>query len=199
MIDNRNKAVATLLNQIRDCTICSKDLPHKPNPICSFAYNSKILLVGQAPGTKVHKSGIPWDDASGERLREWLGVSKDTFYDPQSFAIVPMGFCYPGKGRSGDAPPRPECSREWMGKVRSHLDEVKLTILIGQYAQSYFLGEKKQKTLTMTVQNWKAYRPQYIVLPHPSPRNNIWLKKNSWFIESVLPDVKKRVRASLLS
>jgi len=194
---NKNSSVIELLEKIKGCTICAAHLPYPPNPVCSFSDKSRILLVGQAPGMKVHNSGVPWDDASGERLRGWLGVTSKQFYDTSLFAIVPMGFCYPGKGESGDLPPRPECSKEWMKKILMQLSERKLTILIGQYAQNYFLAEKKEKNLTLTVKNWEAYQPDYLVLPHPSPRNNIWLKKNPWFQEEVLPYLKKRVKALL--
>lgn len=163
----------------------------------SFSKNSKIVVIGQAPGAKVHKSGIPWSDASGERLREWLGVREDEFYDVDNFAIVPMGFCYPGKGKSGDLPPRPECAPLWHSSVLSTIQKKKLTLLIGQYAQEYILAERAQHNLTETVRNWKKYVPHYFVLPHPSPRNNIWIKKNPWFQKRLVPDLQKRVRKHL--
>ena len=186
-----------LLSEIKSCTVCKKSLPHKPRPVVSFSTSSRIIIVGQAPGTKVHKSGIPWDDASGERLRDWLGVSTDQFYDTKLFGIVPMGFCYPGKGRSGDLPPRPECAELWMGRVLKTLRKRELILLIGQYAQNYFLGDTRKSTLTDTVLHWKDYTPQYVVLPHPSPRNNIWLRKNSWFEKKNLPYLKRKVRSIL--
>ena len=166
-------------------------MPFPPKPVFNFSGDSRIVLVGQAPGRKVQESGIPWNDASGERLRDWMRVSEEAFYDPQNFAIVPMGFCYPGKGSSGDLPPRPECAELWMTRILSHLKKRKLTILIGQYSQNYFLKESIKKTLTDTVKNWEAYLPEYLVLPHPSPRNNIWLKKNPWFEKEVLPVLRE--------
>lgn len=164
----------------------------------SFSTQSKIVIIGQAPGSKVHASGTPWDDASGDRLREWLGVDKTVFYNPRVFALVPMGFCYPGRGKSGDLPPRPECSEKWMRPVFQHLKKRKLTLLVGQYAQEYFLGEQRESTLTETVCHWRKYLPEYFVLPHPSPRNNIWLKKNPWFENETLAALKKKVGPLLL-
>lgn len=187
-----------LIQEIKSCNFCKNLLPHKPNPVVSFSNSSRIIIIGQAPGTKVHKSGIPWDDASGDRLREWLNVSKEQFYDTNIFGIVPMGFCYPGKGKSGDLPPRPECADLWMQKVLKSLKKKEFILLIGQYSQNYFLGEQKKKTLTETVQNWKEYLPEYFVLPHPSPRNNIWLKKNEWFEKKTLPEMRKQVAKLLV-
>ena len=177
--------------------MCEEFLPFAPKPIFSFAENSKIVLIGQAPGIRVHESEIPWDDASGRRLREWLGVSEEQFYDPANFAIVPMGFCYPGKGKSGDNPPRPECAPLWMDQVLGSLKQQKLKILIGGYSQKYFLGDRSKKNLTETVRNWRDYLPGHVVLPHPSPRNNIWLKKNPWFTDELLPKIGKFIRKSL--
>lgn len=186
-----------LISEIRACTACKEFLPFPPKPVFSFSRNSKIILIGQAPGIRVQESGIPWSDASGERLREWLSVSSDEFYEPQNFAIVPMGFCYPGKGANGDLPPRPECAELWMQLILATLKQKKLTILIGQYSQKYFLQEACQRTLTETVKNWKEYLPKYLVLPHPSPRNNIWLKKNPWFEKEVVPALRKKIRQYL--
>ena len=152
-----------------------------------------MLIVGQAPGTLVHGSGIPWNDASGMRLREWLRVDRDHFYDEKQVAIVPMGFCYPGRGASGDLPPRPECSKTWHPKLLPMLGEVKLTLLIGQYSQAYFLGEKRKKTLTDTVAAWREYAPRYFPLPHPSPRNVGWFKHNPWFDAEVIPALRETV------
>ena len=161
----------------------------------SAAQNSRILLIGQAPGKKVHLSGIPWDDASGDRLREWLGLSREPFYDSAVLALVPMGFCYPGTGKSGDLPPRTECREH--GKLLSHLATVRLTLLVGQYAQAAYLGEQRRATLTETVRAWRDYAPGRFPLPHPSPRNNIWLKKNPWFSEDLLPELRQAVAAAL--
>lgn len=184
-----------LLNEIRRCNHCKQHLPYPPKPVINFSTTSKIIIIGQAPGIKVQNSGIPWDDASGERLRSWLNVSADEFYDPNNFAIVPMGFCYPGKGTHGDKPPRPECAELWMDKVLNTLKNKQLTLLIGQYAQNYFLNETK--TLTETVKYFKTYLPEYLVLPHPSPRNNIWLKQNPWFEKTNLPALKERIHLLL--
>lgn len=175
-----------LLEEIRACTYCL-DLPLGPRPVLNFSTNSKILIVGQAPGTAVHKTGIPWNDPSGDRLREWMQVDRETFYDVNNFSIVPMGYCYPGRGKSGDLPPRKECAELWLQKILAAIPQIELTLLIGQYAQDYFLGTKRKKTLTETVRTWREYLPKYLPLPHPSPRNNIWLKKNEWFEKDVVP------------
>lgn len=187
--------IPILLTEIRACTVCAEHLPLGPRPIVSFSEASKILIVGQAPGTKVHETGIPWNDPSGERLRSWLDVSRDEFYDTKNFAIAPMGFCYPGRGKSGDNPPRPECAPLWMDRIVNLLKQKRMTILIGQYALNYFLGERKKKTLTETVRNWREYFPEFVVLPHPSPRNNIWLKKNEWFEKKLVPELSGIVRS----
>jgi uracil-DNA glycosylase len=154
-------------------------------------------MVGQAPGVKVHESGIPWHDASGIRLRQWLGVEESVFYDARRFAIVPMGMCYPGRGRSGDLPPRPECAPLWHDRIFSLMPRIRLTILIGQYAQAKFLGERRRATLTETVAAWKSYAPEFIALPHPSPRNLNWFKQNPWFDKQVIPALRMRVQQAL--
>lgn len=182
-----------LLRKARACTLCQEFLPFDPKPILSFSKESRILVVGQAPGTKAHESGTAWNDASGERLRNWLGVTKEQFYDNRIFAIVPMGFCYPGKGKSGDLPPRPECSAKWMQLILKQLKKIELTILIGSYSQNYFL-KTGSGDLTTTVKNWAMYSPQYFPLPHPSPRNNIWLAKNPWFEKSLVPQLKDMIK-----
>lgn len=186
-----------LIRDIRACVACKDLLPHSPRPVVNFSSASKIIIIGQAPGVKVHRSGVPWDDASGERLRSWMRVSKEQFYDTQLFGIVPMGFCYPGKGKSGDLPPRPECAQQWMDSVLSFLKSKQHILLIGQYAQNYFLQDKMQSTLTETVKNWKEYTPEYFVLPHPSPRNNIWLKKNPWFEKETLPHFRRYIKKAM--
>ena len=186
-------SASELKKNIKACTLCEVDLPFPPKPVFSFSARSKILIVGQAPGIKVHESGIPWNDASGDRLREWMKVSKEQFYNTKYFSIVPMGFCYPGKGKSGDLPPRPECAEKWMSSILDKLPKRQIVLLIGQYAQAWFLQSRKKATLTETVKSWKLYLPDYFVLPHPSPRNNIWLKKNPWFEKQLVPKLEKKI------
>lgn len=182
-----------LLTKIQNCTICAEHLALGPRPVVSAAVDSKIAIIGQAPGLRVHQSGIPWDDKSGERLRDWLGVTPEQFYDPQLIALIPMGFCYPGKGKSGDLPPRKECAPEWHEQLLDKMHNIAFTILIGAYSQAYYLPESKSQTLTERIQNFEQFLPSTFVLPHPSPRNNIWMKKNPWFAELLLPELRKRV------
>ena len=186
-----------LLKEIRACATCVPHLELGPNPILTAHPESKIILIGQAPGLKVHNSSIPWDDKSGDNLRSWMGIDKESFYDPKQIALIPMGFCYPGKGKSGDLPPRKECAPLWHEKLLSEMKNVKLTILVGQYAQGYYLRERRKSNLTETVQHFEEFLPMHFVLPHPSPRNNIWQAKNSWFKEEVLPELKKQVKSIL--
>ena len=199
---NKNKHTFTqLLSQIRACQLCQKNLPHEPRPIVQASTQSRILIIGQAPGRKVHDSGIPWDDASGDRLRDWLNVSVDQFYNPDVFAIMPMGFCYPGShnkttGGSGDMPPMKICAPTWHNKLLAQMSDIKLTLIIGQYAMKHHL-ENNKANLTQTVKNFKAYLPKQFVLPHPSPRNNIWMKKNPWFQVEVLPQLKHSITQTL--
>ena len=186
-----------LLQEISRCTVCVPHLELGPRPVLSASIKSKIIIIGQAPGTVVHESGIPWDDKSGENLRKWMDVNKTTFYDPQKVALVPMGFCYPGKGKSGDLAPRKECAPLWHNSLITQMKEVKLILLVGKYAQDYYLQEKTKKNLTETVRHYKEYYPNYFVLPHPSPRNNIWQAKNDWFKLKVIPDLQLRVKEIL--
>lgn len=180
-----------LLTEIKKCTVCKDILPNNPKPIIQVSTASKIVIIGQAPGQRVQESGIPWDDASGNNLRDWLGVDKQTFYNKKVFALIPMGFCFPGRGKSGDLPPRPECAPLWHQQVLESINEIKLILLIGQYAQNYYLGNSCKQTLTETVKNYREYLPNCLPLPHPSPRNNIWQKKNNWFKEDVIPAVQE--------
>ena len=182
----------SLLTEVHNCTLCAAYLPHGVRPTLQFHPEARILLAGQAPGRKVHASGIPFDDASGERLRDWLGVTREVFYDPQQIALLPMGFCYPGTGKSGDLPPRPECAPAWREQLIAHLGKIEVTLAIGQYAQAYHLNANKP-TLTETVRAWQDFAPKLFPLPHPSPRNNIWLKRNPWFEEELLPILRLRV------
>ena len=184
-----------LIAEIKKCTVCSPHLKLGARPVLNAHAESKIIIIGQAPGLIVHQTGIPWDDQSGENLRNWMGIENDIFYDPKKIAIIPMGFCYPGKGKSGDLPPRKECAPLWHGQLLPQMKKVKLTLLIGSYAQNYYLGKTKKRTLTETVKNYKEYLPNYFVLPHPSPRNNIWQAKNKWFKEIVLPMLSLKVNA----
>ncbi len=187
-----------LLESVRECRLCEKSLPLGPRPVLQIDPRATILIAGQAPGRRVHESGIPFDDPSGVRLREWLGVSSETFYDPSKVTILPMGFCYPGTGKSGDLPPRPECAEAWRQRLLSSLRHVELTLVIGQYAQRWHLPQV-HKNLTETVRAWRDYGPGIVPLPHPSPRNNIWLKRNPWFSESLLPNLKILTQEALNS
>jgi uracil-DNA glycosylase len=171
-------------------------LPFGPRPILQADARARILIAGQAPGRRVHESGIPFDDPSGVRLREWMGISEEDFYDPSKIALLPMGFCYPGTGKSGDLPPRPECEKAWRRELLQGLENIELTLVIGQYAQKWHL-QVMEKNLTETVRAWRNYAPGVIPLPHPSPRNNIWLKKNSWFAEELLPEIRQAVSKAL--
>jgi uracil-DNA glycosylase family 4 len=184
-----------LLQDIRNCKVCEKHLEYGVNPIMAASPNSKIVLIGQAPGRIVHNSGIPWNDKSGDNLRNWLGIDKSKFYDTDLIALIPMGFCYPGTGKTGDLPPRPECAPLWHNQLFAFMPKVELILLVGQYAQNYYLGKAAKATLTETVAHFDTYLPQYFPLPHPSPRNNIWQAKNSWFASDVLPELKNRVEA----
>ncbi len=190
-------ALIDLLRDIRACRICEAHLPLGPRPVLRAGADARLLIVGQAPGAKVHASGVPWDDASGRRLREWLGIDADTFHDESRVAIVPMGFCYPGKAGSGDAPPRPECRATWHPRLLPLLPKVELTLLIGQYAQAYFLGARRKGNLTNTMRAWREYLPTHLPLPHPSPRNVAWFKANPWFEDEVLPTLRERVNLLL--
>ena len=186
-----------LLTEVRQCTLCEPELPMGARPVVQLHPKAKILVAGQAPGRRVHASGKPFDDPSGDRLRQWMGIDKATFYDAEKLAIIPMGLCYPGTGKSGDLPPRPECAPAWRHKLLEQLPNLELTLAIGQYAQSWHIDEPKQ-TLTERVKNWEHYWPDVLPLPHPSPRNNLWLKRNPWFEDAVIPTLQKRI-AELLS
>jgi uracil-DNA glycosylase len=193
-----SQSLAKLAKEIRACTLCSEYLPLGPRPIIQVSTTAKILVVGQAPGRRVHETGIPFNDPSGDRLRQWMGIDKEVFYNEKKIALVPMGFCFPGTGKSGDLPPRPECADTWSSKLLKQLPNINLTIIVGQYAQSWHLGNDNQANLSETVKAWRSYWPVAIPLPHPSPRNNIWLKKNPWFESEVLSTLQKRVKDLLL-
>lgn len=185
-----------LLEDIRACTHCAKALPVAPRPVLQAHAAARLRIIGQAPGRKVHESGVPWSDKSGERLRQWLGISEEIFYDPRKVANVPMGFCYPGKAKSGDNPPRPECAPRWHPRLNACLPDISLTLLVGRYAQSHYLGALQKRTLGETVRAWGEYLPLgFLPLVHPSPRNQIWLKKNPWFESELVPELRRQIQA----
>lgn len=187
-------ALQRLLREIRGCRVCTPHLPLGPRPVLRASTTARLLIVGQAPGTRVHASGIPWDDRSGDRLRQWLGTDKETFYDPGRIAIVPMGFCFPGiDPRGGDNPPRPECAPLWHDRVLDHLPSLELVLLIGAYAQKRYLGAARGKTMTATVENWREHLPGRLPLPHPSWRNTAWLRRHPWFEAELVPELRRRV------
>lgn len=186
-------AAKTLLEEVRACTIC-KDLPLGPRPIVQISASAKILIVGQAPGRITHHKGIPFDDPSGNRLRSWLGVDRDTFYDASKIAILPMGFCFPGTGKSGDLPPRPQCAPAWRNRILTTLPAVELTLVIGRYAIDWHVPEYSRSTVTAAVKSWSELWPGKLILPHPSPRNFRWLKSNPWFEDDIVPAVQERVK-----
>ncbi|MBU6490061.1 MAG: uracil-DNA glycosylase family protein [Burkholderiales bacterium] len=187
----------SLLAQIRACRACEAHLPHGPRPVLQIGRSARVLVVGQAPGARVHASGVPWDDKSGERLRDWMGIDRDTFYDPNRVALVPMGYCYPGRGPSGDLPPRPECAALWLERVLAEMPHIRLTLLVGAYAQRRFLADARRATLTDTVAAWRDFGPSRLPLPHPSPRNQGWFKHHPWLERELLPVLRARVAAAL--
>jgi uracil-DNA glycosylase len=186
----------TVLKDVKGCTICAAHLPLGPRPIVRLANDCRILLVGQAPGTAVHASGVPWDDPSGDHLREWMSVSREVFYTSDRIGIMPMGFCYPGRRGGGDAPPRPECAPRWHAPLLEALPKLELTLLIGRYAQQHYLG-RQTGNLTETVRSFEEHLPERLPLPHPSWRSKIWMKKNPWFESEVLAELRKRVKRLL--
>lgn len=186
-------SLESLLENIRACRRCEEHLPLGPRPVLRAAESAQLMIVGQAPGRRVHETGIPWNDPSGDRLRLWLNMSREVFYDEQRIAIIPTAFCYPGTGANGDLPPRPECAPLWHPQLRALLPQVRLTLLVGRYAQAYYLGKRARKTLAATVHAWEEYLPEF--LPHPSPRNQRWFKLNPWFEQNLLPVLRQRVDA----
>ncbi|MEX1213730.1 uracil-DNA glycosylase family protein [Saccharospirillum sp.] len=182
-----------LLTRIHACQTCARHLSLEPRPILQADPRATILIAGQAPGIRTHGAGIPFDDASGDRLRRWLGVDRETFYNPAHFAIVPMGFCYPGKGSGGDAPPRPECAEQWHAPLLEALPNIQLTLVLGRYALAYHLPQYRRSTVTEAVRQWEKLWPRYLPLPHPSPRNQAWFKRNAWFEAELLPELRDRV------
>lgn len=187
----------SVLAEIRACRLCAAELPLGPNPVLRASATATVLIVGQAPGTRVHATGIPWNDPSGDRLRQWLDLDRERFYDERWIAIMPMGFCYPGRGRSGDLPPRPECAPLWHPRVLAHLPALRLILLVGLYAHQRYLPGWRHLTLTERVRRWREAPPPYLPLPHPSGRNNGWLRRNPWFEAELLPEARVRLAAAL--
>jgi len=185
----------SLLAAVRGCRICAEHLPLGPRPVLRARETARLLIVGQAPGTRVHESGIPWNDPSGDRLRDWLALDRETFYDERRIAIIPMGFCYPGRdANGGDRPPRPECAPLWHERLRARLPHIALTLLVGRYAQAHYLGAAAKASVTETVRAWRSYGPAYLPLPHPSWRTRAWVARNPWFEAEVIPALRARVR-----
>ena len=197
----QDPALDRVLADVRACRICEDHLPLGPRPVVRMAVSAPIMVIGQAPGTKVHETGLPWNDASGDRLRDWLQMSREEFYDPARLAIMPMGFCYPGRfERGGDLPPRPECAPTWHDVLLRHLPNIRLTLLIGQYAQARYLGAKRARNMTETVRQFERYLEDAVLpMPHPSWRNTAWIRKNPWFEKDLLPVLRDRVKAALAS
>lgn len=199
MIDTSSLSLDYLLTQVRDCRACAELLPMGPRPVLRASETACVLIVGQAPGLRVHTTGIPWNDASGIRLRKWIGIEPETFYNDRHIAIIPMGYCYPGRGAAGDLPPRRECATLWLDQLLAKLPNIELTLLIGQYAQRHYLGKRRKTTLTDTVKAWREYGPKYIPLPHPSARNTAWFQRNPWFEQELVPLLRARVDALNIS
>ena len=197
MPKRKHHTLESLLSAVRACRVCEAHLPLGPRPVLQAAATARILIVGQAPGARVHRTGVPWDDPSGQRLRDWMGVSADVFYDDSRVAIIPMGYCYPGRGNGGDLPPRPECAQLWLQPLLAKLPLIELTLLVGQHAQRHFLGKRRKESLAETMKAWAEYAPPYIPLPHPSPRNTPWLQRNPEFEQHLLPELRKRIQSLL--
>jgi uracil-DNA glycosylase len=188
------KPLSQLLDDVRACTLCAESLPYGPRPVFQLHADARLLIVGQAPGRRVHETGIPFNDPSGQRLRAWLGITPAIFYDPMRVALLPMGLCYPGTHpKGGDLPPRFECAPTWRAELLARLPRVELTVVLGRYALAYHLPESKGKSVTESVRSWRRTWPEVVPLPHPSPRNILWVKRNSWFEEELLPDLRSRI------
>jgi len=185
----------SLLKEARACRVCEAHLPLGPRPVFLVGARARLMIVGQAPGRRVHETGVPWNDPSGDQLRTWLRMSRAQFYDTGRIAILPTGLCYPGSGKRGDLPPRPECAPLWQARFRAALPGVRLTLLVGMHAQAFHLGRRRKATLAQTVRAWREYLPEFFPLPHPSPRNRQWMKNNPWFAEEIVPALRRRVRA----
>lgn len=196
-MDSGSKELDELLAAVRACRVCEAHLPLGPRPVVQMGAAARILIIGQAPGARVHASGIPWDDRSGERLREWMGIDSRSFYDPDCVALVPMGLCYPGRGASGDLPPRKECAPLWHDRLLAQARCVELTLLVGHYALAQGLHGSGPSSVTATTRNWRLQAPGVVPLPHPSPRNGAWFKANPWFEAELVPELRRRVRLLL--
>lgn len=183
-----------LLREVRACRVCAAHLPQEPKPVLRAGATARLLIVGQAPGRRAHESGLPWNDPSGDRLRTWLGFTRDEFYDEARVAIIPAGFCFPGSAKHGDLPPRPECAPLWHPRLRAALPQLRLTLVIGAHAQAYYLARRRKATLAATVQAWREYLPDFFPLPHPSPRNQRWFRDHPWLDAEVIPEVRRQVR-----
>ena len=192
----KDREFAALLKEVHACRVCDAHLPFGPRPVLRAAITARLLIVGQAPGRRVHETGIPWNDPSGDRLRDWLQLGRERFYDKRDIAIIPTAFCYPGSGPGGDLPPRPECAPLWHPRLLAHLPKLRLVLLVGSYAHAYYLGNRRKSTLTGTVLAWREYLP-YFPLPHPSPRNQMWFKRNPWFASEVVPFLRRTIRQTL--
>jgi uracil-DNA glycosylase len=194
---NTVESLDALAARARACTVCAPHLPHAPRPVLRVSSTARLLVVGQAPGRRVHETGIPWNDVSGDRLRTWLGVTRATFYDASRIAILPTGLCYPGTVKGSDLPPRPECAPLWHPPLVAAMPHIELTLLIGAWAQAFYLRDRRGRTLADTVRVWRDFAPAFLPLPHPSPRNRMWLKRNSWFETEVIPMLQERVGSLL--
>lgn len=193
----QSESLDTLVQQAQACTVCAPHLPHAPRPVLRVSPTARLLIVGQAPGRRVHETGIPWNDPSGDQLRLWLGMTRDEFYDGSRIAIVPTGLCYPGTVNGSDLPPRPECAPLWHPPLRAAMPNIRLILLIGAYAQAYYLGKRRGRTLADTVAAWRDFGPDVLPLPHPSPRNRLWFKRHPWFEAEILPLLRERVGAAM--
>ena len=189
--------IEKLLAEVRACRICAAHLPHGPRPIVQLGASARLVIIGQAPGSKVQASGVPWQDDSGERLRDWTGLGSETFYDPARVALMPMGFCYPGAGENADLPPRRECAPLWHARLMAALAPTRLVLLVGIHAQDYYLKDRAKRTMTETVRRFSDYLPTYFPLPHPSWRSTGWMRKNPWFAADVLPQLRRAVRLAV--
>ncbi|MDA8128165.1 MAG: uracil-DNA glycosylase family protein [Betaproteobacteria bacterium] len=194
---SRSARLAELVDRVQACTVCAANLPHPPRPVLRVSATARLLIVGQAPGRRVHETGIPWNDPSGDRLREWLGMTREQFYDVSRIAIVPTGLCYPGTVKGSDLAPRPECAPLWHPQLRAAMPDIRLTLLVGAYAQAHYLGKRRGRTLADTVHAWRDCPSGFFPLPHPSPRNRLWFRRHPWFEAEVLPALRERVGAIL--